>query len=262
MKSPPVRWNHHDSLAVWARTMSSSMPHLQAAHWMISSVVPTKLPGDPPIDRRSDAGRSATGVVVAVVGRPDLGRRPDPGRARASSGSGARPAASRSGPSAGRSSVVGRSWSAPASWSAAAWSSPVAVVVVAGTVVVVAGDVVVVVGPTVVRGRRGRRPRRPWPPGRSSAAARTTRSPKMPTLTVYSPTACAAGDRPRGAVRPLPPGHERLRRPSLLEHLGPAGGVDLDVDERLAGRRGGDVDADGDRRAPWRPGRRRDGRWS
>ena len=55
VKSPPVRWNHHDSLTVWARTMSSSMPHLQAAHWMISSVVPTKLPGDPGVDRESDA---------------------------------------------------------------------------------------------------------------------------------------------------------------------------------------------------------------
>ena len=34
----------YDSFAIWARTMSSSMPHLHAAHWMISSVVPVKLP--------------------------------------------------------------------------------------------------------------------------------------------------------------------------------------------------------------------------
>jgi len=31
-------------LLIWARAMSSSMPHLQAAHWMISSVVPAKSP--------------------------------------------------------------------------------------------------------------------------------------------------------------------------------------------------------------------------
>ena len=44
VRSPLASWCHHDSLAIWARTMSSSMPHLHAAHWMISSVVPVKLP--------------------------------------------------------------------------------------------------------------------------------------------------------------------------------------------------------------------------
>ena len=44
LQSPALDWYHHDSLAVWARTMSSSMPHLHDAHWMISSVVPVKLP--------------------------------------------------------------------------------------------------------------------------------------------------------------------------------------------------------------------------
>ena len=31
-------------MTAWARTMFSSIPHLQAAHCRISSVVPTKLP--------------------------------------------------------------------------------------------------------------------------------------------------------------------------------------------------------------------------
>ena len=43
-KSPRLFWSHYVSLAAWARMTSSSMPHLQAIHWMISSVVPVKLP--------------------------------------------------------------------------------------------------------------------------------------------------------------------------------------------------------------------------
>jgi hypothetical protein len=35
---------HQDSLTAADRTMSSSNPPLVAAHWMISSVVPVKLP--------------------------------------------------------------------------------------------------------------------------------------------------------------------------------------------------------------------------
>ena len=42
--SPLADMYHHDSLMIWARAMSSSMPHLHAAHWRISSVVPTKSP--------------------------------------------------------------------------------------------------------------------------------------------------------------------------------------------------------------------------
>src|SRR5919199_710711 len=37
-------WSHHDSTEAEARKTSSSKPHLCAAHWMISSVVPVKLP--------------------------------------------------------------------------------------------------------------------------------------------------------------------------------------------------------------------------
>src|SRR5690349_4875829 len=44
VQSPSVVWRHHDSTAACARTVSSSMPHLQAAHCKISSVVPLKLP--------------------------------------------------------------------------------------------------------------------------------------------------------------------------------------------------------------------------
>ena len=44
VQSPRFVCVHHDSLATWARSVSSSKPHLQAAHWMISSVVPVKLP--------------------------------------------------------------------------------------------------------------------------------------------------------------------------------------------------------------------------
>ena len=44
VQSPRLVCVHQDSLATWARSVSSSKPHLQAAHWMISSVVPVKLP--------------------------------------------------------------------------------------------------------------------------------------------------------------------------------------------------------------------------
>ena len=44
VRSPPARWSQYDSVTDWARTTSSSKPHLHEAHWMISSVVPMKLP--------------------------------------------------------------------------------------------------------------------------------------------------------------------------------------------------------------------------
>src|SRR5262249_32132703 len=42
--SPTVDCTQYDSLTACARTMSSSIPHLQAPHCRISSVVPVKLP--------------------------------------------------------------------------------------------------------------------------------------------------------------------------------------------------------------------------
>ena len=42
--SPTDSMLQYDSLAAWARSVFSSKPHLHAAHWMISSVVPVKLP--------------------------------------------------------------------------------------------------------------------------------------------------------------------------------------------------------------------------
>src|ERR1043165_6377655 len=42
--SPSVCMCQCDSTTAWARTMLSAMPHLHAAHWMISSVVPVKSP--------------------------------------------------------------------------------------------------------------------------------------------------------------------------------------------------------------------------
>src|SRR3954462_9553129 len=42
--SPTDNMLQYDSLAAWARRVFSSKPHLHAAHWMISSVVPVKLP--------------------------------------------------------------------------------------------------------------------------------------------------------------------------------------------------------------------------
>ena len=42
---------HHDSFAATARTTSSGMPHLIAAHWRISSVVPEKPPVTYPVRR-------------------------------------------------------------------------------------------------------------------------------------------------------------------------------------------------------------------
>src|SRR5262245_41225826 len=42
--SPTASMLQYDSVAAWARSVFSSKPHLQAAHWMISSVVPVKLP--------------------------------------------------------------------------------------------------------------------------------------------------------------------------------------------------------------------------
>ncbi len=44
VKSPIASCFQNDSLTIWARTTSSSMPHLHAVHWMISSVVPVKSP--------------------------------------------------------------------------------------------------------------------------------------------------------------------------------------------------------------------------
>src|SRR3954453_14317879 len=42
--SPTASMLQYDSLAAWARSVFSSKPHLHAAHWMISSVVPVKFP--------------------------------------------------------------------------------------------------------------------------------------------------------------------------------------------------------------------------
>ena len=42
--SPTMSWFQSDSRTATARITSSFMPHFQAVHWMISSVLPTKLP--------------------------------------------------------------------------------------------------------------------------------------------------------------------------------------------------------------------------
>ena len=61
----------YDSLATWARSVFSSKPHLQAAHWMISSVVPVKLP----VARGNCSATWPDHVVVlyGVLFGPDLG---------------------------------------------------------------------------------------------------------------------------------------------------------------------------------------------
>src|SRR4051794_39026496 len=61
--SPIESMLQYDSLAAWARRVFSSKPHLQAAHWMISSVVPVKLP----VTRGHCGAEADPGVVLYGV---------------------------------------------------------------------------------------------------------------------------------------------------------------------------------------------------
>src|SRR5687767_14497951 len=116
-------WYQYDSLMIWARTMSSSTPHLHAAHWMIWSVVPAKSPST-----RLKLGQSLRVLALARLPRLLL--------AVAFSG---------------RISTAGRTRAAHcAPVGSAAPTGNVTNLPDGGTVVVVVGAVVVVVGGRVV----------------------------------------------------------------------------------------------------------------
>ena len=57
--------------------MSSSIPHLQAAHWMTSSVVPVNAPVTRPINRLFGSAEALTGwpmvaLAAALAGRTSV----------------------------------------------------------------------------------------------------------------------------------------------------------------------------------------------
>src|SRR5215217_5544532 len=146
VRSPPARWSQYDSTADWARTTSSSKPHLHDAHWMISSVVPTKFPVTLAYRRSFD--RPATPRVwfwTTLMARTSAA-----GRTRAAHSA-----------SLGSGDVGGSVVKRPLGGADVVGATVVVVVgltvvVVGLTVVVVVGlTVVVVVGAAVVGGGRG-----------------------------------------------------------------------------------------------------------